>query len=136
VAAPANGTPAFDLARVSPANFGRRFGALLIDWALCLIIASLYADPRIVAWPPSVILVLINTIGIGLFGRTPGMTLAGLRCISVVDGGAIGLPRALLRSVLLALVVPAVIMRADRRGLHDRAAGSWVIEKPRTEEGV
>jgi len=122
---------AFDLTQVRPANFGSRFGALLIDWALCLLVAALYADPRIVAWPPVVILIGLNTIGIGLFGQTPGMALAGLRCISIVDGGAIGLGRAFLRAILLALLVPAVIMDGDRRGLHDRAAGSFVIVRPR-----
>jgi len=121
---------AYDLAAVQPANFGRRFGALLIDWALCLVVSALYADPRVVAWPPVLVLVVLNTIGIGLFGQTPGMAFAGVRCISYADGGAIGLPKALLRAVLLALLVPAIIMNADRRGLHDRAAGSWVIRKP------
>jgi uncharacterized RDD family membrane protein YckC len=135
VAARASSNPAsgaFDLAAVQPANFGRRFGALLIDWALCLLVASFYADPRVVAWPPVAVLIVLNTICIGLFGRTPGMALAGLSCISIADGGAIGLPRALLRSVLLALLIPAVILDGDRRGLHDRAAGSIVVlSKPR-----
>jgi uncharacterized RDD family membrane protein YckC len=121
----------FDLTTVRPANFGRRFGALLIDWALCLLVASFYANPQAVAWPPVIVLIVLNTIGIGLFGQTPGMALAGLRCVSVVDGGAIGLPRALLRAVLLALLIPAVIVDADRRGWHDRAGGSVVIVKPR-----
>jgi uncharacterized RDD family membrane protein YckC len=135
VAARANSTPipgAFDLTEVQPANFGRRFGALLIDWALCLLVASFYADPRVVAWPPVAVLIVLNTVCIGLFGRTPGMALAGLRCISIADGGAIGLPRALLRAVLLALLIPAVILDANRRGLHDRAAGSMVVlNRPR-----
>jgi uncharacterized RDD family membrane protein YckC len=73
---------------------------------------------------------VLNTIGIGLFGQTPGMALARIRCISIVDGGAIGLPKAFLRAILLALLIPALIMNADRRGLHDRAAGSWVIVQP------
>src|SRR5256885_455107 len=91
VAAPGNGTPAaFDVSAVERANFGRRFGALLIDWALCLLVAATYADPRRVAWPPVLVLVVLNTVGIGLFGRTPGMWLAGVRCVSAVDGGAIG----------------------------------------------
>jgi uncharacterized RDD family membrane protein YckC len=123
---------AFDLTAVQPANFGRRFGALLIDWALCLLVSSFYADPRVVAWPPVLVLIVLNTVGIGLFGQTPGMALARVRCISTVDGGAIGLPKALLRAVLLALLIPALIMDGDRRGLHDRAAGSWVIVKPGT----
>src|SRR3954464_6133303 len=121
---------AFALTGVPPANFGRRFGALLIDWALCLLVSVSYADPRVVAWPPVIVLIVINTVGIGLFGQTPGMALAGLRCISIVDGGAIGPAKAFLRAVLLALLIPAVIMDGDRRGLHDRAAGSWVIVKP------
>ena len=122
---PASG--AFDLAAAQPANFGRRFGALLIDWALCLLVASFYADPRVVAWPPVAVLIVLNTVCIGLFGQTPGMALAGVRCVSSADGGAIGLARALLRAVLLALLIPAVILDANRRGLHDRAAGSIVI---------
>jgi uncharacterized RDD family membrane protein YckC len=114
---------------VQPANFGRRFGALLIDWALCLMVAAFYADPRVVAWPPVVILIVLNTVCIGWLGQTPGMTVTGVRCVSVADGGSIGLGRGLLRAVLLALLIPAVIMDAERRGLHDRAAGSIVIMK-------
>jgi uncharacterized RDD family membrane protein YckC len=121
---------ALDLSVLQPANFGRRFAALLIDWALCLVIASFYADPRIVAWPPVVVLILFNALLIGLFGQTPGMTLARLRAVSAADGGAIGIPKGLLRGVLLALLVPAVIMDGDRRGLHDRAAGSIVVALP------
>ena len=117
---------------LQPANFGRRFLALVLDWALCLLVASFYASPQQVAWPPVLVLIVLNTVGIGLFGQTPGMALAGLRCISIVDGGAIGLPRALLRAVLLALLIPALILDGNRRGWHDRAANSVVIVKPRT----
>ena len=121
---------ALDLSTLQPATLGRRFAALLIDWALCLVIASLYADPRVVGWPPVAVLILFNALFIGLFGQTPGMSLARLRAVSVADGGAIGIPRGLLRGVLLALLIPAVIMDADRRGLHDRAAGSIVVALP------
>ncbi len=130
----ANGSPtppekaaALDLSTVRPADFGRRFAALLIDWALCLVIASFYADPRVVAWPPVVVLILFNVLLVGLFGQTLGMSLTRLRAVSVTDGGAIGIPRGLLRGVLLALLVPALIMDDRRRGLHDRAAGSIVV---------
>ena len=128
---PPERTPALDLSKLAPADFGRRFAALLIDWALCLVIASFYADPRVVAWPPVLVLILFNALFIGVFGRTLGMTLARLRAVSAVDGGAIGIPRGLLRGLLLALVVPAVIMDGDRRGLHDRAAGSIVVVLPK-----
>ena len=137
MATPANGSPdrpqkpaALDLTVLEPAGFGRRFAALLIDWALCLVIAGFYADPRVVAWPPVVVLILFNAIFIGLFGQTLGMALARLRAVSAVDGGAIGLLRGLLRGVLLALLIPALVMDSKRRGLHDRAAGSIVVALP------
>ena len=112
------------------ANFGRRFAALMIDWALCLTAGAAVADPQAVAWPPVALLILVNTVGIGLFGQTPGMALAGVRCISVSDGGAVGVPKGFVRAVLLALLIPAVIMDPDRQGWHDRVAGSVVIRKP------
>ena len=122
---------AFDLTEVQPAPFGRRFGALVIDWAVCLLVAAFYANPTKVAWPAVVVLIVLNTVCIGLFGRTPGMALTGVRCISFADGGAIGLARAFLRAILLALLVPAIILDGNRRGLHDHAAGSVVIVPPR-----
>ncbi|MFG1608362.1 RDD family protein [Actinoplanes sp. NPDC049265] len=124
--------PAFDPESTLLAGFGRRFAALMIDWALCLLVGSLLGDPRTVAWPPVVVLVLLNTFFIGLFGQTPGMALAGVRCVSIDDGGAIGLAKGLLRAVLLALLVPAVIMDQARRGWHDRLAGSVVVLKSRS----
>jgi uncharacterized RDD family membrane protein YckC len=125
---------AFDLTKAELAPFGRRFGALFIDWGLCLLVAAFYANPMKVGWPAVLVLIVLDTVCIGLFGQTPGMALTGVRCVSYSDGGAIGLARALLRAILLALLIPAVIMNASRRGLHDRAAGSVVITKPETSE--
>jgi uncharacterized RDD family membrane protein YckC len=119
------GQPA--LAGAEPAPFGRRVGALLVDWLLCVLVATLVADPRRSGWPPVAVLVVADTFFIGLFGQTPGMAVTGLRCVSFADGGAIGLLRGFVRAVLLALVIPAVIMDELRRGLHDRAAGSIVV---------
>jgi len=110
-----------------PASLGRRFGALVVDWILCVLISNFYADPRQVAWPAVVILIFEYGFFLGLFGQTPGMWLARIRCVSVHGGGPVGVPRALARGVLLALVVPALIMDDRRRGLHDRAAGSIVL---------
>jgi uncharacterized RDD family membrane protein YckC len=121
---------AFDPAGLQPAGLGRRFAALLIDWLLSLLVSRFFADPTTSGWPPVLVLILEYTFFIGLFGQTPGMAVARLRCISFVDGGAIGLPRALLRAILLALIIPAVIMDDLRRGLHDKAAGSIVVIAP------
>jgi uncharacterized RDD family membrane protein YckC len=114
-----------------PAPLGRRFGALVVDWILCLLVASLYADPRVVAWPPVLVLALEYGFFVGLFGQTPGMYVTRVRCVGYADGRSIGIPRALLRGALLAVLIPALIMDSDRRGLHDRAAGSIMVSAPR-----
>lgn len=114
-----------------PASIGRRFAGLLVDWILCLLVGSLFGPLTGSVWP-LVVLVAEYTFFLGLFGQTPGMFVVKVRCVavdSVADGGRpIGLPRAALRAVLLALVIPPLIMDADRRGLHDRAAGSVVLQ--------
>ena len=119
-----------DLTTVPMASFGRRLGALVIDWALCTVVAGLFVDDlRANPWPQLGVFVLVNAFFLGLFGQTPGMALLRVRCVSIADGGAIGLPRAIIRAVLLALVIPALINDGNGRGLHDRAARSVVIRR-------
>ena len=105
----------------------RRFGALVIDWILCLLVSGLFAQPLTQGWAPVVVLIAEYAFFLGLFGQTPGMRLTRVRCVDYTDRQPVGIPRALVRGVLLALVVPALIMDADRRGLHDRAAGTMVL---------
>jgi uncharacterized RDD family membrane protein YckC len=107
------------------ADLRRRFGALMIDWLLCLLVARLLG-PFSSNWAPFV-LIVEYAFFIGLFGQTPGMRLTGIAAVSVTDGRPIGIPRAFVRGVLLAVLVPALIMDRQRRGWHDRAAGSIVI---------
>ena len=46
-----------------------------------------------------------------------------------VPGGGPGLLAAVLRTVLLCLVIPAVIWNAQGRGMHDVAAGTAVVRR-------
>jgi uncharacterized RDD family membrane protein YckC len=110
-----------------PASLARRFGALLVDWLLCVLAAGLFADPRRDAWAAPLVLAGEYAFFLGLFAMTPGMWLVRIRCVAVEDGGRLGVPRAALRGLLLCLLVPALIM-VDGRGLHDRAAGSVVLD--------
>jgi hypothetical protein len=116
------------------APVGRRFGALVVDWIMCLLVGGAFGGVFSTAtarpWLPVLVLVVDYALFLGFFGQTPGMRLTRIRCVSVTDGGVIGLPRALLRGLLLALVVPALIMDSYGRGLHDRAAGSIMLAVP------
>ncbi|MFC8847598.1 MULTISPECIES: RDD family protein [unclassified Micromonospora] len=124
--APPAADPAF-----APPTLGRRFGALVIDWVLCLLVSNFFADPVRDGWAPVAVLIVEYGFFLGLFAQTPGMYVTRIRCLSWADGGRIGLARALLRGLLLALVVPALIMDEHRRGLHDRLTGSVIAAAPR-----
>ncbi|WDZ88209.1 RDD family protein [Micromonospora cathayae] len=121
--------PAADPTFVPP-SLGRRFGALVVDWVLCLLVSNFFADPVRDGWAPVLVLIIEYGFFLGLFSQTPGMYITRIRCLSWVDGGRIGVPRALLRGLLLALVVPALIMDEHRRGMHDRLAGAVIVPAP------
>lgn len=106
----------------------QRFGALLIDWLLCLLIVWPFSQPGWMGTWALLVLVAEYTFFVGLFGQTPGMRVLRIQCALVPDGGPIGIPRALARGVLLALLIPAVIMDDYGRGLHDRWVGSIMIK--------
>jgi uncharacterized RDD family membrane protein YckC len=108
------------------AGLDRRFAALLVDWLLCLLAAGWFGPLNGSPWP-WVVLVGEYTVFIGAFGQTPGMWLTRVRCVRFGGGGRLGVPRAALRAVLLGLVIPALLMDANRRGLHDRLAGSVMV---------
>lgn len=123
-------TPVADDTTPAPPSLARRFGALLVDWLLCLLVGfALGADPHNPGWVPVAVLIVEYAFFIGLFAQTPGMYVTGLRCVSFAGGGPVGVPRAALRGLLLSLVVPALLMDADRRGWHDRAAGTVVVRR-------
>jgi uncharacterized RDD family membrane protein YckC len=106
----------------SIAPLGRRFGALIVDWALCLLIAyGLLARGDMQAagnWAVLILLVL-NVLTVGTVGCTPGKALFRLRVIDE-RGGRLGIGWVVIRSVLLCIAIPALIWDRDSRGLHDR----------------
>jgi uncharacterized RDD family membrane protein YckC len=108
----------------SIARPGRRLGAIAVDWGLCVLIAyGLITDgygPATSNWALLLFFVL-SAVTVGTVGSTPGKRLFGLRVVDVTTGRVNPL-RALLRSALLCLAVPALIWDRDGRGLHDRMA--------------
>lgn len=114
------------------ASLGRRLGALLIDWIIASLSAAALAGTH---YPPknvqenliiTAFFVVEMSVLTGLLGFTIGKRILGLK-VENPDGRPIGVLRALARSLLVCLVIPAVVMTEDKRGLHDLAAGSRVI---------
>jgi uncharacterized RDD family membrane protein YckC len=116
----------------SVAGFGRRLGALVVDWLLGYLIALLFlgsdeiGGPNL-SWAVLGIWFLITAVPVAVFGASAGMTLLGIRVASIDSAPVIGVPRALLRTALTALVIPPLVRDPDGRGWHDRAVRSIVV---------
>lgn len=109
--------------------------ALLVDWALCQLIAvgllgmEWGSVSGTDAFLPLAVLFVENALLVATIGTTVGHRIFGLRVVSV-DGDGTRPPSfvaSLARAALLCLFVPAVIMDGDLRGLHDKAARSVVV---------
>jgi uncharacterized RDD family membrane protein YckC len=73
-----------------------------------------------------VVFAVVQILFIPTIGGSPGHRILGMRVVQV-NGAWVGLWRPVVRTVLLALVIPAVIWDPDQRGLHDKAAGTALI---------
>lgn len=117
--------------RGSIARWGRRLGALLIDWLASLLLVRLFL-PGITYGTPDSSLVTLGfflaelTLFTWLVGASFGQRLLGLAVVRL-DGGPPGLGRALLRSLQVCLLVPPMIWDRDSRGLHDRSMGTVLV---------
>ncbi|MGI8537735.1 MAG: RDD family protein [Mycobacteriales bacterium] len=124
-------------AQVVPPGWGRRIGALVIDWFVALLtVAALTRQPLLdggggasAFWPLLAFWVEVS-LPTGLLGVSLGKRIVGLAVIDAA-GGPAGLVRAMLRTALVCLVIPPLVMTAQRRGLQDLAAGTAVVTATR-----
>lgn len=111
------------------AGFGRRIGAIVIDWLICtwaIAQGLLRVNAAEQGWVPLAIFAAANILLVGTMGMTFGMRLLNIR-VAALGGGRPGLVAVLVRTLLLCLAVPALIWDRDQRGLHDRAANTVVV---------
>lgn len=111
----------------SVATIGSRVGALLIDCLIAGAVTWVFTAPELPRNWSLLSFFVIYTVSTAFFGRTPGMTFVGVGLASKVEGQRLGLPKAAIRTILLMLLIPAIILDQDRRGLHDKAAGTTVV---------
>jgi uncharacterized RDD family membrane protein YckC len=117
--------------RGSMGRFGRRLVGVVIDWALCQLLAyGLFDKAFGVAgagsFLPLAIFAVENLLLVGTLGSTIGHRIVGLRVVST-DGRAARPLQVLVRTVLLCLFLPAMFWDKDGRGLHDKAAGTVIV---------
>ncbi len=117
------------------AGRGVRLVALLIDLVLASLVTSLFVRVDIQA--PDVmqrfnyiavaVWFVISVVMVALFGFTAGKALLGLRVVRLDGHPMVGPLRAVPRTLLTALILPAAMSDADGRGLHDKITGTVVV---------
>jgi uncharacterized RDD family membrane protein YckC len=113
----------------SVAGVARRLGSLMIDWVMAALIAlAVLGDKNQASVQYLTLAIFAGEIWLltALTGFTVGKRLLGMR-VARLDGRPVGFYRSLIRTVLFLLVVPPLVLDADLRGLHDKAAGTIVI---------
>lgn len=126
------GAVAAEVLPYETASWGRRVLALLVDWFACLAVVSLFTPVfGTTGGDGSLYTLLLFTAESALLTATVGGSFGKmatrLRVVRTADGGRIDLLRSLGRAVAVALVIPPLVFRPDRRGLHDMLAGSATV---------
>ncbi len=117
----------------SLAGFWRRLAAITFDWLTAYLIASAIfrtsENPLATVDPLYITLVfwVAQVASIAALDGSPGHLLFGMRVLRLDGTNRIGLVKAVTRSTLLCLLIPAVIWDADGRGLHDKGAGTALV---------
>ena len=110
----------------SVARLGRRFGALAIDWGIAVALsAAFFAYDSLVTLLLFVGLQVLFTV---VINASIGHAVLGMRVVPMA-GGLLGVWRPIVRALLIALVIPALLFDENQRGLHDRAAGTVLLRR-------
>jgi uncharacterized RDD family membrane protein YckC len=111
----------------SLATFQSRVGAFLIDAVGAAFVAGLFTAPHLPGNWSLAAFAAITVLTLVLVGQTPGMRLLGLRLAHPRQGERLAPWRAVVRTGLLCVLVPALVVDADGRGLHDRLTSTAVV---------
>ncbi len=116
------------------AGWGRRVLALVIDWAMSMLVVAgfigqdVWSGHGAAMWAPLVVFAGEVWILTSLLGASAGQLIVGV-VIRRTSGARVDAARALIRTVLICLVIPAVIYNRDQQGLHDLAADTIALRR-------
>ena len=120
--------------RGSLASWRSRVAALIGDWAASMIVALLLFGQGVLTesgWKSFMTLAVyfvqasaLTTVAGGSFGQ-----LIARIGVTRLDGEPLGLWRPTVRTALKCLVIPAIVIGAERRGLNDLLLGTVVVNR-------
>ena len=115
------------------ASWGRRVLALVVDWLACTLVVQVAIAVGIIESNPfalytMALFILESTVFTTFVGGSFGKLATRLRVVRAGGGGGqVDLLHSLIRTLLIALVIPPLVFRPDGRGLHDMAAGTATV---------
>jgi uncharacterized RDD family membrane protein YckC len=109
-------------------SFGRRGAALLLDGVFSVPIALIFTRPPSDAYNLAILAIFFvqRVVLTATTGHSLGQRVVGV-AVRRVDGKPVGFTSAVIRTFLLVLLVPVFFVDRDGRGLHDRAAGTFLV---------
>ncbi|NQX10145.1 RDD family protein [Microbacteriaceae bacterium VKM Ac-2855] len=113
-----------DSGPMSVARVGRRFAALAIDVTVPALFSLVFFGYD--RWASLILFVILQSVFIPTIGGSIGHRLLGMRVVAL-RGGWVGLWRPVVRTVLLAVLIPALVWDSDQRGFHDKVAGTVLV---------
>ena len=126
VASRSNNDPAAagEHANDAPTFWGRRVGAIIIDWFASIAVAFVFFGDSALA----TLLIFAGSTFVlqATLGTTIGHWVVGVGT-RTAEGSMPGFARAAVRTVALCLVVPPVVIDADGRGLHERWSQTYIV---------
>ena len=111
----------------SLASFGARVAAFLVDAVAAALLAGLVTAPDLPGNWSLLAFAVLTVVTLVAVGQTPGMRLLGLRLAHPHPGRRLAPWRGVVRTALLVLLVPALVVDANGRGLHDRLTDTAVV---------
>jgi hypothetical protein len=116
------------------AGWGRRFAALILDWGMCLLVASglrnlgFWEGDGARQFEPLLVFAVEVWILTSLVGGSAGQLIVGV-VVRRTSGATLDPARALLRTILICLVIPPLVFNRDQQGLHDLAVDSIALRR-------
>ncbi|MFT4216543.1 MAG: RDD family protein [Micropruina sp.] len=116
------------------ASWRARIAALIIDWAASMALAvilfgvGVLREPGWRSWMILTVFFVQSAVLTALAGGSFGHILAKIG-VARLDGRPIGVLRAIARQAMICLVLPTIVIGAERRALNDLVLGTVVINR-------
>jgi uncharacterized RDD family membrane protein YckC len=111
------------------AGFGRRLGAVMLDWILAIATANLFLHGRSISTSLTRQAVFFAEIALMTYltQSSIGQRIFSIKIVDVQTGERLPPLRVFKRTLLLVLFIPAIFTQ-NGRGYHDILSGSAVVK--------